>query len=348
LKDEGLGMKDKGLGMKDTGLGMKDASLIPHLSSLISHPSSLIPHPSSLISDRLSRLDDIYTSDWKRRIRDYFSHGAQFASASGYWAFDFERQWAKHRKAVARELRLVERIGRWMSPVGRRVLVMGSWLGAEAIAYALCGAEVTAIDLDAEALRLSAELAARYGTSIKTAVIDASATGLPAEHFDLVSCSQVLEHLPPDRQPALVAEMWRLCRPDGLLWLDTPNQLALCDQHDTGLYFVHWLPRPLKTRLARWLRRDVPTSEPGFGFQAVGLHYFISYFGLMRILRGLGPLEVLSRYRGFANVAHYAVCRRNEGRAGPLFPLKLAALRAAMAVWNFNWMHDIRLVVRKK
>ena len=54
-----------------------------------------------------------------------------------------------------------------MPPAGRRVLVMGSWLGAEAIAYALCGAEVTAIDLDGEALRLSAELAARYGTSIQ-------------------------------------------------------------------------------------------------------------------------------------------------------------------------------------
>ena len=50
-------------------------------------------------------------------------------------------------------------------------------------------------------------------------------------------------------QPALLAEMWRLCRPGGLLWLDTPNQFALCDQHDTGLYFVHWLPRPLKTRV---------------------------------------------------------------------------------------------------
>jgi len=73
----------------------------------------------------------------------------------------------------------------------------------------------------------------------------------------------------------------------------------------------------------------------------------LSYFALLQILRRLGPLEVLSRYRGFADVAHYAAGRRREGRAGPLFPLKLAALRAAMRVWNFNWMNDIRLVVRK-
>ncbi len=227
------------------------------------------------------------------------------------------------------------------------MLVLGSWLGAEAIAYALCGAEVTAVDLDAEALELSAELADRYGTSIRTAAMDASATTLASAQFDLVSCSQVLEHLPPQRQPVLLGEMWRLCRPGGLLWIDTPNQLAWCDQHDTGLYFVHWLPRTLKTRLARRLGRDVPTHEPGFGYQPVGLHYYLSYFMVLRILRRLGSFEVLSRYRGFASIKHYAAGRRRAGRAGPLFPLKLAALRAAMTVWNFNWMNDMRLVVRR-
>jgi SAM-dependent methyltransferase len=292
-------------------------------------------------------VDAIYTLDWKERIGDYFARGEQFAAASGYWAFDFKRQWAKHRRAVAQELRLVEQIGHWMPAVGRKVLVLGSWLGAEAIAYALCGAEVTAVDLDAEALALSAELAGRYGTSIRTLAVDASATSLPSEQFDLVSCSQVLEHLPPDRQPLLLAEMWRLCRPGGLLWIDTPNQLALCDQHDTGLYFVHWLPRPIKTRLARWLGRDVPTREPGFGFEQVGLHYYLSYFSLLRILRRLGPFEILSRYRGYASVAHYAASRRRAGRAGLFFPLKLAAMHAAMCVWNFNWMNDIRLVVHR-
>jgi 2-polyprenyl-3-methyl-5-hydroxy-6-metoxy-1,4-benzoquinol methylase len=292
-------------------------------------------------------VDTIYTLDWKERIGDYFSRGEQFAAAKDYWAFDFERQWAKHRRAVVQELRLVEQIGHWMPAIGKKVLVLGSWLGAEAIAYALCGAEVTAVDLDAEALALSAELAARYGTSIRTLAADASGTSLPSAQFDIVSCSQVLEHLPPDRQPALVAEMWRLCRPGGLLWIDTPNQLAMCDQHDTGLYFVHWLPRPMKMRLARWLGRDVPTREPGFGYEQVGLHYYLSYFSLLRILRQLGKFEILSRYRGFASVSHYAASRRRAGRAGPLFPLKLAAMRAAMCAWNFNWMNDIRLVVRR-
>lgn len=298
----------------------------------------------------LPDLDAIYTNDWKDRIRDYFAHGAQFApAAAGYWAFDFERQWAKHREGVRKELRLADALSHWMPLAGRRILVMGSWLGAEAIAYALCGADVTAIDLDEAALRLSEELAARYNVSLQTQVVDACRTGLPDETFDLVSCSQVLEHLPPDRQPMLLAEMWRVCKPGGLLWLDTPNQHNYRDRHDTGLPLIHWLPRPVKTRLARWIGRDVPTNEPAFEYQKVGLHYYLSYFGLMRMLRRLGPYEVLSRYRGYADVAHYAQQRRREGRAGgALFPLKLLAMRMTMVFWNFNWLSDIRIVVRKR
>jgi SAM-dependent methyltransferase len=225
---------------------------------------------------------------------------------------------------------------------------MGSWLGAEAIAYALCGAQVTAIDLDSEAIAISAELASRYRVPITAAVMDASNTSFESESFDLVSCSQVLEHLPSQRQSALLGEMWRVCKPGGLLWLDTPNQLNYRDRHDTGLPLVHWLPRPVKTRLARWVRRDVPTSEPGFGFTRVGLHYYISYFGLLRVLDRLGRYELLSRYRGYADADHYAQQRRREGRGnGALFPLKLAAMRLSMHLWNFNWLGDIRLVIRK-
>ena len=145
------------------------------------------------------------------------------------------------------------------------MLVMGSWLGAEAIAYALCGAEVTAIDLDVEALA-AFDASWPADTALRSARSrgDAAATRLPSGQFDLVSCSQVLEHLPPDRQPALVAEMWRLARPGGLLWIDTPNQLALCDQHDTGLYFVHWLPRPWKTRLGPLARPRRAHARAGF------------------------------------------------------------------------------------
>jgi SAM-dependent methyltransferase len=293
--------------------------------------------------------DEVYTDDWRERIRDYYFRGGQFAeTARQYWAFRFDRLWAKHRVAVQKSLGLVRTISRWMPPQGRRVLVLGSFLGDEAIAYALCGACVVGIDLDGAALKLSQELASRHGVTIETHRMDACDLAFADSSFDLVSCSQVLEHIPPDRQPQLLHEMWRVCVPGGLLWLDTPNQHNYKDKHDTGLPLIHWLPRPVKTRLAAWLRRDVPTREPAFGFRPVGLHHYVSYFGLMRTLRRLGRCEVLSRYRGYADAQHYRQQRQWEGRAhGGAFLMKMIALRALLPWWNFNWLSHIRLVVRK-
>jgi 2-polyprenyl-3-methyl-5-hydroxy-6-metoxy-1,4-benzoquinol methylase len=294
-------------------------------------------------------LDGIYTPQWKERIHKYFHSDAPTAHATRvYWSFNFNRQWIKHRRGVLQELDLVAMMGHWTTLAGRRVLVMGSWLGAEAIAYALAGATVTAIDLDSHAVGLSEELAARYGVPLRALVMDASRTSFADESFDLVSCSQVLEHVPAHRQPALIAEMWRLCAPGGRLWLDTPNLLHYKDKHDTGLPLVHWLPRPVKKRIARWLGRDIPPGELSFGAETVGLHYYISYFRLRKILGGLGPYEVLSKYHGFADVNHYARQRRRQGRAhGWLFPVKLALLRWSLRVWDFNWLSPIRVVIRK-
>jgi 2-polyprenyl-3-methyl-5-hydroxy-6-metoxy-1,4-benzoquinol methylase len=304
---------------------------------------------SAIAIPSLPPLDTIYTDQWREKIREYFFQGPQFAdTARGYWAFRFDRLWAKHRVAVGKSLGLVRSIGRWMPPEGRRVLVLGSFLGDEAIAYAMCGARVVAIDLDEAALRLARELAVKYGVSLNTCRMDASRLALPADHFDLVSCSQVLEHVPRERQAALVGEMWRVCKPGGLLWLDTPNQHNYKDKHDTGLPLIHWLPRGMKTRLAALLRRDVPTREPAFGSQAVGLHFYISYFGLLRMLGHLGRYAVLSRYRGYADADHYLDARRWEGRAdGALFPVKMAVLRLLLRFWGFNWLSHIRVVVRK-
>ncbi len=297
----------------------------------------------------LPDLDQIYTSGWRERFDDYLTE-RYGCSDSGrrYWAFSRERAWLKHSRAVPNQIGLVRMISRWMPPQGRRVLVVGSYLGEEAIAYALYGARVVGIDLDGPALELSAGLARRFGVTLDTHVADATASSFADESFDLVSCSQVLGHLPRARQPDLLEEVWRLCKPGGLIWLDTPNQLYWKDKHDTGLPLIHWLPRLIKTRLARRLRRDVSVREPSFGGRTVSLHDYVSYFGLTRMLRRLGPYEILSRYRGFADVAHYAEHRRWEGRSrNPLFRLKLVAMRLWLSGWNWNWFHSIKLAVRK-
>jgi 2-polyprenyl-3-methyl-5-hydroxy-6-metoxy-1,4-benzoquinol methylase len=271
------------------------------------------------------------------------------ARANNYWAFDFDRAWRKYCRGVEQESDLARMLGRWMDLRDKNVLVIGSYLGNEAIAYARFGARVVGIDLDRGALELAAVLAGRYGVDVDFFPRDAVHTGFDAGAFDYVSCAQVIEHLPPEQQPLLLQEIWRLCKPGGVFWLDTPNQWAYKDHHDTGLPFIHWLPRKLKVPLACWLGRAATYPEPAFGNQPVYLHYYLSYVRLCRILNRLGKHEVLSRYRGFADADHLAELRRHQGRAsGPWFAVKNASLRLVLQFWDFNWFSGIRLMIRKE
>lgn len=286
----------------------------------------------------------IYTPEWRERLRIFFDRPGY----TNYWAFDFERAWAKHQKGVQDKLGFARIVNHYMQLDKARVLVIGSFLGTEAIAYALCGASVVAIDLDEAALALSSELAEKHGTHIEVHCIDGADTGFPDESFDYISCDQVLEHLPRERQPVMLKEIWRLCKPGGLFWIDTPNQLSYKDNHDTGLPFIHWLPRSIKVPVARMLGRSVPSEESGFGFKQVHLHYYLSYFRFRRILASLGPYEFLSRYRGFADMDHYRTVRQEQGRAGGLaFEAKVALLGVALYVWNPCWSRGIKLMIRK-
>lgn len=286
----------------------------------------------------------IAEESWREELHRYFLSRKE----GSYWAFDFDKDWAKFQRGLQQEARLVDLVGRQIDWRGARVLVIGSYIGLEAIAYAQRGARVVGIDLDEQALNLSRKLAHQQGVELELHVGDATAAPFADASFDYVSCSQVLEHLPADRQPRMLAEIWRLCKPGGLFWLDTPNQLAIKDHHDTGLPFIHWLPRRLKVPLARWLGRSVPDREPAFGNQPVYLHHYIGYFWLMRRLAKLGPHEVLSRYRGYMDIDQYCAARYWQGRAhGPVFALKAALLRALLPIWNWNWFSGIRLLIRK-
>ena len=287
---------------------------------------------------------DIYDDELREEFRRFYESRQE----GGYWASNFDKAWTKLRRGVRQESELADLVGRWTDLTGARVLVIGSYLGSEAIAYARRGAQVVGIELDEQSLNFSRMLARRHGVEIDFRSMDATRTTFPDGSFDYISCAQVLEHLPPEQQPRLLAEIWRLCKPGGLFWLDTPNQLAFKDHHDTGLPFIHWLPRRIKVPLAKVLGRAVPGKEPAFGFQPVYLHYYMGYFRLRRLLGRLGRYEILSRYRGYADVDHYAAARRKQGRASSrLFGVKTALLRAALAVWNWNVLTGIRLVIRK-
>ena len=126
---------------------------------------------------------NIYTPEWRERLRIFFDRPGY----TNYWAFDFERTWSKYQKGVQNKLGFARIVNHYMQLDKGRVLVIGSFLGTEAIAYALCGASVVAIDLDEAALDLSTELADKHGTHIEVHCVDGGDTGFSDESFDYIS-----------------------------------------------------------------------------------------------------------------------------------------------------------------
>lgn len=103
----------------------------------------------------------------------------------------------------------------------------------------------------------------------------------PAAHFDVVTASEILEHV-PDPRP-LVAEAARILRPGGLFWATTP--------HSRGAS-----ARVLGTKWS-----VVSPPEHLHLFSRRGMRYLLSTAGFShpRILtHGVNPFEILNAVRG--------------------------------------------------
>lgn len=108
------------------------------------------------------------------------------------------------------------------------VLEIGSGSGDLAIAFAMAGATVYAIDIDPIAVEVGRSKAAALGlTGVRFRLADGSDTGLPSRAFDTVVLAEVLEHVSDPR--ALLCEARRLVRPGGHVVISVPNEYAIPD-----------------------------------------------------------------------------------------------------------------------
>ncbi len=149
-----------------------------------------------------------------------------------------------------------ERIVRELSTFGplrdKRVLDVGCGVGGALVALCRVGACCVGIDIDRDRLDLARERLELHGCEALTVCGSAFSLPFPDGAFDVVLCSDMLEHV-KDR-PRLIAEFARVLRPGGLLYLAFPNLLSLrnvlSDPH-YHLFGVVLLPLPL----ARWYTR---------------------------------------------------------------------------------------------
>jgi 2-polyprenyl-6-hydroxyphenyl methylase / 3-demethylubiquinone-9 3-methyltransferase len=106
---------------------------------------------------------------------------------------------------------------------GRRVLDVGCGGGLLAEALAQTGAQVTAIDLASGMIEVARLHAAASALTIDYRLVSAAElAGAQAASFDVVTCMEMLEHVP---QPAAMMQtLARLLKPQGALFVSTLNR----------------------------------------------------------------------------------------------------------------------------
>lgn len=105
------------------------------------------------------------------------------------------------------------------------VLDLGCGGGLMSEAYARRGARVTGVDPSTASLKVARAHARKAGLSIRYKQGRGEALPFPDASFDLVSCCDVLEHV--DDLDAVIHQITRVLRPDGLFVFDTINRTWL-------------------------------------------------------------------------------------------------------------------------
>ena len=139
---------------------------------------------------------------------------------------------------------------------GRRdVLDIGCGRGELLEVLRDAGITARGIDLSEE----SVALCRSKGLDAERADLFAYLEAQPADSFGGIVCSQVVEHLPPERLPELVRLARRALRRDGLLAIETPNPECL------AIFATHFYLDPTHTRPVPVPLMAFYLEEAGFG-----------------------------------------------------------------------------------
>ena len=135
---------------------------------------------------------------------------------------------------------------------GLPVLEFGCNIGATAIVLGRLGANVTAVDVDANKIALAKANAADHGQTISFRhVPDTRALPFPTNCFKAITCVSVLEYVERKQLQNIMCELDRVLAPGGVLLIQgTSSRLAVKEVH-SGRWFVNWLPYPVLARLQR-------------------------------------------------------------------------------------------------
>ena len=146
------------------------------------------------------------------------------------------------RKKAAKIIAVLEHFLGTPDLSGRTVLDIGCSTGFITHELHRAGASVTGLDIDEPGLERARQ---RFGGEVQFLAADGEKLPWPDESVDAVVFNQIYEHVvDPD---AVMAEIRRVLKPAGVVYLGLGNRLTVIEPHHT-LPFLSWLPHDLADR----------------------------------------------------------------------------------------------------
>ena len=237
---------------------------------------------------------------------------------------------------------------------GKRLLDFGCGCGASScvLARMLPDTDIVGVELEPAFLEVARRRAAHFGRDRLRFMLSASGDALPdgLGRFDFVVLSAVFEHLLPAERATVVAQLWSLLEPGGVLFLNqTPGRWYLHEPHTTGLPGLNFLP----DSAAGWLaRRFSPRVRPEDSWDVL-LRKGIrggSQREVLRILRAVGdgrPLLLRPSRLGVSNRVDLWYRYSTEARASRLKPIMRAVFKAITHVTGTPYTPALDLAIAK-
>lgn len=287
-----------------------------------------------------------YSEEFIKALKEY---AIILQSRQGKIYFDFSME--KHIKTECNAVektknKVIRFLKRYKTLNGCKVLDVGCGLGRASAAFALEECIVQGIDLDVDALKVAELRAKEHNIEVKFNHCDIRDLPFDSNTFDIVTCIQVLEHIPKESQIKALKEAFRVLKKDALLYIDTPNRCFPLDHHDTDLLFTHWLPKRISLLLVRMLGRDVPTIEPSSGKYA-GLHDYLSYSEIIKTLREEGKIEILTNFSIYESLDDYYNSNKSVIDGSFKYRIMLNLLKITKRLVTLNNLLPIKVIIRK-
>jgi ubiquinone/menaquinone biosynthesis C-methylase UbiE len=190
---------------------------------------------------------------------------------------------------------------------GLTVVDIGCSTGYTAEGLSEAGARVLGFDIDVPGLTHAVQ---RVGNRVGFACADGSALPLPDKSVDVVVFNHIYEHVVDPS--AVMAEIRRVLREDGIAYLGFANRLGIMEPH-YRLPFLSWLPPRLADRYVSATKRaphyyERLRTRPSLKKMAAGLHVWDYTYTLLRNPDAFEANDIVpARLRGMPTAGWHAL-----------------------------------------